>query len=487
MAATRTPDLGKTNGWFNTLEPMAKPRQVKGTVRTDWVVLGAGVTGLSATRHLAEQKPNDRILLIEAERIGRGNSGRNSGFALHAWFHGALDDPAELEHAHRIGRLSAGGVEILRRLVRENQIECAWHDFGMLWADDPSGPYRWSCHEVVTAPDAVITPRYARGPQGTLLVTITVMEGIDADHSLYVSHDGGCDWAPSGLPGQRVSAVDWTGSHALVGTGSQLEGAQNEVYRSADGEAWTPVGLDLGPKVVSSLLGQGAIAHGTAFDPLTEETLLLHGDGELWTSSSLDLTPWSRGHLQRVQVIGFSEQALWLILGFFEGDLVLEVNGDEVQALLEVEGDLVDGGRTSEGALWVVEGSRRVWRDEGEGFAPVEDAVVSIGMAVGPDAVWLTGYADFIGALLVKAPNEVVLRPYEIEGPLACPSDSQHSRICEPLWPGLNERLQVFAPSDTGDSAAPDPKVKAEPRFACGPEGAPWGLWALALLVTRRR
>jgi len=32
------------------------------------VVLGAGVSGLSAARHLAEKKPGAKILLIEAAR-----------------------------------------------------------------------------------------------------------------------------------------------------------------------------------------------------------------------------------------------------------------------------------------------------------------------------------------------------------------------------------------------------------------------------------
>ena len=362
-------------------------------------------------------------------------------------------------------------------------------NFGMVWAEG-EGPYRWSCHEVVTAPDAVITPRYARSTEGTLLVTITVMQGIDADHSLYVSQDGGCNWAPAGLEGARVSALDWQGTHALAGTGSQLEGAENEVYRSSDGLEWTPAGLDLGPKVVSSLLGDAEVAYGTAFDPTTEEALLLHGQQEVWSSSTLDLEPWSRGHLQRLQVIGFTSEALWVIAGFFETDWVLEVRGDEVKALLEVEGDLVDGARTATGELWVVEGSRRVYRNAGQGFEEVEGAAVSIGLAAGPEAVWLTGYADFIGALLLKAPNEVVLRPYEIEGPLDCAEDSQHSQVCEPLWPELDGRLQIFAPSDSGDTARPDeeaPLVQPEPRFACGVEGPASGLWLLVMLVLRRR
>lgn len=47
----------------------------------DFVVIGAGFTGLSAARRLAELNPNARIVVIEAPRVGDGSSGRNSGLS----------------------------------------------------------------------------------------------------------------------------------------------------------------------------------------------------------------------------------------------------------------------------------------------------------------------------------------------------------------------------------------------------------------------
>ena len=51
-----------------------------GEQTTDWLILGGGFAGLSAARELAGRRPNDRIILIDAQRIAQGASARNSGF-----------------------------------------------------------------------------------------------------------------------------------------------------------------------------------------------------------------------------------------------------------------------------------------------------------------------------------------------------------------------------------------------------------------------
>lgn len=48
----------------------------------DAIIIGAGYTGLAIARRLAERQPNYRIAVLEAEQVGSGSPGRNSGFAL---------------------------------------------------------------------------------------------------------------------------------------------------------------------------------------------------------------------------------------------------------------------------------------------------------------------------------------------------------------------------------------------------------------------
>ena len=132
MRRTGMPAHGSTNGWYNVLPEAPPAKALHRNEKADWVVLGAGVVGLAAARRLAEHLPQARIVLVEAERVGSGNSGRNSGFVLHCYFMSGGRYAVD-ESLHREARLNGHGVDTLRRLVRENQIECDWHEFGMLW------------------------------------------------------------------------------------------------------------------------------------------------------------------------------------------------------------------------------------------------------------------------------------------------------------------------------------------------------------------
>lgn len=127
------PDMGSDNGWYNVLPPVPS-QKVSKNLKADWVVLGAGVTGLATVRRLAQHFPESRILLVEAEHVGSGNSGRNSGFVLHCWFMGKHGYGQDRQILDREVRLNAHGANRLRQLVSDHNIQCQWHEFGMLWA-----------------------------------------------------------------------------------------------------------------------------------------------------------------------------------------------------------------------------------------------------------------------------------------------------------------------------------------------------------------
>jgi glycine/D-amino acid oxidase-like deaminating enzyme len=103
----------------------------------DWAVVGGGFTGLSAARRLAELLPDDRIAVVEAQRVGFGSSGRNSGFIVDSWH---WNEALGVEGTARGVRLQRAGLEQLRDQVREHGIECDWSEIGRLHvAVEPSG------------------------------------------------------------------------------------------------------------------------------------------------------------------------------------------------------------------------------------------------------------------------------------------------------------------------------------------------------------
>src|SRR5438093_8626339 len=60
-----------------TAHPAPDQPQLAGEVRTDVVVIGAGYTGISAALELAQRGYD--VVVLEAERVGWGASGRNGG------------------------------------------------------------------------------------------------------------------------------------------------------------------------------------------------------------------------------------------------------------------------------------------------------------------------------------------------------------------------------------------------------------------------
>jgi len=72
----------ETKGWVDLIQPRVPSTKLTVDVNAKWVVVGAGYTGLSCARRLAELHPNEKIFLIEAREIGQSASGRNSGYAV---------------------------------------------------------------------------------------------------------------------------------------------------------------------------------------------------------------------------------------------------------------------------------------------------------------------------------------------------------------------------------------------------------------------
>ena len=122
---TSTPADDNGCGWFH-LSPLRQPRAAhRGRSEARWVVLGAGFTGLAAARQLALHHPNDEVILLEAQEVGFGASGRNSGFAIDLPHDiGAPDYIGELATARMNLKLNLRAQSILHTLIQQHGIDC---------------------------------------------------------------------------------------------------------------------------------------------------------------------------------------------------------------------------------------------------------------------------------------------------------------------------------------------------------------------------
>lgn len=70
------------SGWYEILPDPAPAVELEGNKRADWIIVGAGFAGLTAAMRLAELRPSDSIIILDAQRVGYGAAGRNSGFMI---------------------------------------------------------------------------------------------------------------------------------------------------------------------------------------------------------------------------------------------------------------------------------------------------------------------------------------------------------------------------------------------------------------------
>ena len=121
----------ETRGWVDLIPPRSPRPKLTSNLEAKWLIIGAGFTGLSCARRLAEINPNDQIILIDAREIGQNASGRNSGYAVaHSYFSGVYKE-SQLSQYQRVDRINQAGLNSLRSLVAENNIACDYKDTGI--------------------------------------------------------------------------------------------------------------------------------------------------------------------------------------------------------------------------------------------------------------------------------------------------------------------------------------------------------------------
>ncbi|WP_085706928.1 FAD-binding oxidoreductase [Pseudomonas sp. B35(2017)] len=128
-------------GWIAQAGDTPQRSRLEGAQKADWLVIGAGITGLSAALTLAELHPQARIAVVDRQRAAQGASARNSGFVV-AHEHPAGDELigaqgfAGFETDTMIAR--AANEEVRQRIAR-HAIECDWRDSGYFFAvSDPA-------------------------------------------------------------------------------------------------------------------------------------------------------------------------------------------------------------------------------------------------------------------------------------------------------------------------------------------------------------
>ncbi|MFL6025015.1 MAG: NAD(P)/FAD-dependent oxidoreductase [Marmoricola sp.] len=118
--------------WADTAPPLPDTEQLAGPADADVVVVGAGFTGLWTAYYLAAADPTLRIVVLEAEHVGFGASGRNGGWcsALFPTPWSTLVARSSETEALRLHREMAATVLEVGRVVEAEGIDAGYHRGG---------------------------------------------------------------------------------------------------------------------------------------------------------------------------------------------------------------------------------------------------------------------------------------------------------------------------------------------------------------------
>ncbi|MFN5689968.1 NAD(P)/FAD-dependent oxidoreductase, partial [Bradyrhizobium sp.] len=98
----------------------------------DVAIIGGGFTGLGAALQLA--KAGAKVIVLEADQVGSGASGRNGGHLNNGLAHSFLAAKAELgaERAIALYKAFDDSIDTLERLIAEENIACDFRRCGKL-------------------------------------------------------------------------------------------------------------------------------------------------------------------------------------------------------------------------------------------------------------------------------------------------------------------------------------------------------------------
>lgn len=119
-----------------TATPYAPYAPLQGRHEAHVAIVGGGFAGLNAALSLAERGVRD-IVLLEADELGFGASGRNGGFVFAGYSLGeqALLDRLGADRARRLFRHTVDAVGLVRHRIGQYAIACDAVDRGVIWAN----------------------------------------------------------------------------------------------------------------------------------------------------------------------------------------------------------------------------------------------------------------------------------------------------------------------------------------------------------------
>ena len=120
--------------WVNDLTPRINIKTLQKNINCDWLIIGAGFTGLSAARELGQLYPNQKIVLIDAQLAGEGASGRNSGYLVDTTLNDGFTSNKDINNYKTKVKIFNLGIAAVKNFIKQHQVDCDWNECGKYFA-----------------------------------------------------------------------------------------------------------------------------------------------------------------------------------------------------------------------------------------------------------------------------------------------------------------------------------------------------------------
>ena len=120
--------------WVNDLISRTNIQSLKSNEDCEWLIIGAGYTGLSAARKLSELHSNQKIIIVDAQLAGEGASGRNSGYLVDTTLNDGFTSNKELFNYKKKTDIYKLGIDVVKKFIKEHQVDCDWNESGKYFA-----------------------------------------------------------------------------------------------------------------------------------------------------------------------------------------------------------------------------------------------------------------------------------------------------------------------------------------------------------------
>ncbi len=121
-------------GWLTNLQPRKNFKILNKNHKCDYLIVGAGYTGLSAARKLSEINSSKKIIIVDAQLAGEGSSSRNSGYLVDTTLNDGFTSNKDINNYKTKVKIYNLGIIAVKNFIKQYQVDCDWNECGKYFA-----------------------------------------------------------------------------------------------------------------------------------------------------------------------------------------------------------------------------------------------------------------------------------------------------------------------------------------------------------------